>query len=74
MYKRLQEYNQSLQLYNAKLQKDLETANESLKKVEKEKLSIVENLSALRGHYNSLQEQLTLSRVSILLCDIPSSL
>ncbi|XP_044462357.1 kinesin-like protein KIN-14C [Mangifera indica] len=64
MYKRLQEYNQSLQLYNAKLQKDLETANESLKKVEKDKLTIVENLSALRGHYNSLQDQLTLSRTA----------
>lgn len=64
MYKRLQEYNQSLQHYNAKLQSDLETANEVNKRVEKEKLTIVENLSTLRGHNNSLQEQLALSRVS----------
>lgn len=66
MYKRLQEYNTSLQQYNSKLQTDLAMANESLKKVEKEKLAIVENLSTLRGHYNSLQEQLTSSRVSTL--------
>lgn len=66
MYKRLQEYNTSLQQYNSKLQTDLAMANESLKKVEKEKLAIVENLSTLRGHYNSLQEQLTSSRVSAL--------
>ncbi|KAJ4703279.1 Kinesin-like protein [Melia azedarach] len=64
MYKRLQEYNQSLQHYNAKLQTDLETSNESLKRVEKEKSTIVENLSTLRGHNNSLQEQLALSRAS----------
>lgn len=64
MYKRLQEYNQSLQHYNAKLQSDLETANEVNKRVEKEKLTIVENLSTLRGHNNSLQEQLALSRAS----------
>ena len=66
MYKRLQEYNTSLQQYNSKLQTDLATANESQKRVEKEKLAIVENLSTLRGHYNSLQEQLTSSRVSAL--------
>ncbi|KAF8030049.1 hypothetical protein BT93_E2468 [Corymbia citriodora subsp. variegata] len=65
MYKRLQEYNTSLQQYNSKLQTDLSTANESLKKVEKEKLAIVENLSTLRGHYNTLQEQLTTSRASV---------
>lgn len=65
MYKRLQEYNTSLQQYNSKLQTDLSTANESLKKVEKEKLAIVENLSTLRGHYNTLQEQLTSSRASV---------
>lgn len=64
MYKRLQEYNLSLQQYNSKLHAELETARESLKRVEKEKATIVENLSTLRGHYNSLQEQLTLSRVS----------
>lgn len=64
MYKRLQEYNTSLQQYNSKLQTDLSAANESLTRVEKEKLAIVENLSSLRGHYNSLQDQLTSTRVS----------
>lgn len=63
MYKRLQEYNTSLQQYNTKLQTDLATANDSVKRVEKEKAAIVENLSTLRGHYNLLQEQLTSSRV-----------
>ncbi|KAF2303618.1 hypothetical protein GH714_020176 [Hevea brasiliensis] len=64
MYKRLQEYNLSLQQYNSKLHAELETARESLKRVEKEKATIVENLSTLRGHYSSLQDQLTLSRAS----------
>lgn len=64
MYKRLQEYNTSLQQYNSKLQTDLEAVRESLNRVEKEKSTIVENLSTLRGHYKSLQDQLTLSRAS----------
>ncbi|PSR95637.1 Kinesin-like protein [Actinidia chinensis var. chinensis] len=64
MYKRLQEYNTSLQQYNTKLQSDLATANETLKRVEKEKASVLENLSTLRGHYTSLQDQLTSSRAS----------
>lgn len=62
MYKRLQEYNTSLQQYNSKLQTDLATANESLKRVGSEKATIVENLSTLRSHYNALQDQLTSSR------------
>ncbi|XP_057460846.1 kinesin-like protein KIN-14N isoform X2 [Actinidia eriantha] len=64
MYKRLQEYNTSLQQYNSKLQSELATTNETLKRVEKEKAAVVENLSTLRGHYNSLQDQLTSSRAS----------
>lgn len=70
MYKRLQEYNLSLQQYNSKLHAELEAARESLKRVEKEKATIVENLSTLRGHYNSLQDQLNLARVSFFHCDI----
>ncbi|XP_040990128.1 kinesin-like protein KIN-14N [Juglans microcarpa x Juglans regia] len=57
MYKRLQDYNTSLQQYNGKLHTDLSTAEDELKRVEKEKATIVENLSMLRG-------QLTLSRAS----------
>ena len=52
-----------MQQYNTKLQSDLSTANETLKRVEKEKASVLENLSTLRGHYTSLQEQLTSFRV-----------
>ena len=63
MYKRLQEYNLSLQQYNSKLHSELEVARESLKRVEKEKSIIVENHSTLRGHYSSLQDQLNLARV-----------
>ncbi|KAL3645470.1 hypothetical protein CASFOL_010650 [Castilleja foliolosa] len=63
MYKRLQEYNTSLQQYNSKLQSELQATNETLKRVEKEKSAVVENLSTLRGHYSSLQEHLKSSRV-----------
>ncbi|GFP86382.1 kinesin-3 [Phtheirospermum japonicum] len=62
MYRRLQEYNTSLQQYNSKLQSELQATNETLKRVEKEKSAVVENLSTLRGHYSSLQEQLKSSR------------
>ncbi|KAL8119523.1 kinesin-like protein KIN-14C [Apium graveolens] len=61
-HKRLQEYNKSLQHYNRQLQADVATANDSVKRIEKEKSAIVENLSTLRGHHNLLQEQLTSSK------------
>ncbi|KAJ7968383.1 Kinesin-like protein [Quillaja saponaria] len=64
LYKRSQEYNMSLQQYNSKLQKDLETTSESLKQVEMEKLTIVDNLSTLRGHNKALQDQLTSLKAS----------
>ncbi|KAL9346814.1 hypothetical protein Peur_061667 [Populus x canadensis] len=64
MYKRLQEYNLSLQQYNSKLHAELEVARESLKRVEKEKSTIVENHSTLRGRYSSLQDQLNLARTA----------
>ncbi|XP_047957308.1 kinesin-like protein KIN-14N [Salvia hispanica] len=64
MYKRLQEYNTSLQQYNSRLQSELNETNETLKHVEKEKAAVVENLSTLRGHHSSLQEQLATSRDS----------
>ncbi|KAJ6297989.1 hypothetical protein OIU76_019167 [Salix suchowensis] len=57
MYKLLQEYNSSLQLYNSKLQTDLDTAHENVKRGEKEKAAMVENLSNLGGQYMSLQDQ-----------------
>ncbi|KAJ0103338.1 hypothetical protein Patl1_04392 [Pistacia atlantica] len=64
MYKLLQEYNSSLQHYNTKLQKDIDAAHENIKRGEKEKAAIVENLSTLRGQYKSLQEQLSSCKVS----------
>ncbi|KAF5814947.1 putative minus-end-directed kinesin ATPase [Helianthus annuus] len=63
MYKRLQEYNTSLQQYNSKLQAELNQTNEILKNVEKEKVAVLENLSNLRGYCTSLQDQLTATKV-----------
>ncbi|KAH7841740.1 hypothetical protein Vadar_033669 [Vaccinium darrowii] len=57
----MQEVKTSLQQYNSKLQTDLATATESLKCVENEKATIVQNLTTLRNHYNALQDQLTSS-------------
>ncbi|KAJ6753625.1 KINESIN-LIKE PROTEIN KLP-3 [Salix purpurea] len=64
MYKLLQEYNSSLQLYNSKLQTDLDTAHENVKRGEKEKAAMVENLSNLGGQYMSLQDQFNSCKVS----------
>ncbi|KAK8527287.1 hypothetical protein V6N13_085130 [Hibiscus sabdariffa] len=64
MYKLLQEYNSSLQLYNSKLQTDLDTAHETIKRGEKERSAIVENLHTLRGQHKSLQDQLLSSIAS----------
>ncbi|KAM7264139.1 hypothetical protein ACFE04_001822 [Oxalis oulophora] len=64
MCERLQEYNTSLSQYNVKLQADLANECDSRKRVEMEKQTIVENLSILRGHYNSLQGELKQSRDS----------
>lgn len=58
MYKRLQEYITSLQQYNGKLHSELSTVEGDLKRVEKEKATVVENLTMLKG-------QLALSMVSI---------
>ncbi|XP_028761771.1 kinesin-like protein KIN-14N isoform X2 [Neltuma alba] len=54
MYKRLQDYITSLQQYNGKLHTELSSAEDELKRVEKEKATAVENLTMLRA-------QLTLS-------------
>ncbi|XP_024960300.1 kinesin-like protein KIN-14N [Cynara cardunculus var. scolymus] len=64
MYKRLQEYNTSLQQYNSKLQSELNQTNEILKNVEKEKVSMLENLGNLKGQCSSLQDQLTATKAS----------
>lgn len=63
MYKLLQEYNSSLQLYNSKLQTDLDASHETVKHGEKEKAAIAENLSTLRGQYMALEDQYTSCKV-----------
>ncbi|KAI4296520.1 hypothetical protein L6164_036470 [Bauhinia variegata] len=71
LYKELQKYNISLQQYNSCLQRDLETTkrdlettSESLKRVEREKSTIVQNLSTIRGHNEALKDQLQPIKVS----------
>lgn len=64
MYNLLQEYKSSLQSCNSKIESDLDSAQEAIKCGEKEKAEILENLSTLKGQYQSLQEQLTSSQVS----------
>ncbi|KAI4340060.1 hypothetical protein MLD38_024934 [Melastoma candidum] len=64
MYKRLQESNKSLQEYNCKLQLDLSTASENLKRSESKKVAVVEDLGNAKGGYNSIQEQFTSLKVS----------
>ncbi|CAH8390031.1 unnamed protein product [Eruca vesicaria subsp. sativa] len=64
MYKLLQEYNSSLQLYNSKLQGDLDEAHETIKRGEKERSAIVENIGNLKGQFSALQDQLAASKAS----------
>ncbi|CAL9217694.1 unnamed protein product [Arabidopsis halleri] len=49
MYKLLQEYNSSLQLYNSKLQGDLTEAHEDIKRGEKERTCVVESIGNFKG-------------------------
>ncbi|XP_054777584.1 kinesin-like protein KIN-14C [Prosopis cineraria] len=65
LYKRSQEYNMSLQQYNSRLQSELESTNESHKKLEMEKATIVENLRNVRGHNKALQDQLASVKASM---------
>ncbi|ESW20290.1 hypothetical protein PHAVU_006G196400 [Phaseolus vulgaris] len=65
LLKRAQEYNMSLQQFNTRLQSDVETSNEAIKRVEMEKATIVETLSNVRGHNKALQDQLASFRVSL---------
>ncbi|KAG7537941.1 Kinesin motor domain [Arabidopsis suecica] len=64
MYKLLQEYNSSLQLYNSKLQGDLDEAHETIKRGEKERTAIIENIGNLKGQFSALQDQLAASKAS----------
>ncbi|KAD6454009.1 hypothetical protein E3N88_08715 [Mikania micrantha] len=63
-YPKMNTPNTSLQQYNSKLQSEVNQTNKILKNVEKEKVTVLENLSNLRGHCNSLQNQLTAAKVS----------
>ncbi|CAH8359736.1 unnamed protein product [Eruca vesicaria subsp. sativa] len=63
---RLQEYSTGSQQYNSKLQTGLEAVREAQTRAEKEKSSILENLTTLRSHSKSLQDQLASSQESLL--------
>ncbi|XP_017696446.2 kinesin-like protein KIN-14H isoform X3 [Phoenix dactylifera] len=62
--KRLQEYNTSLQQYNSNLQADALKNGETISKLQKEKNAMMETLTGLRDHTNSLKIQLDASRSS----------
>lgn len=62
--KRLQEYNTSLQQYNSSLQAEARKNGETMSKLQKEKNAMMETLTGLRDHTNSLKIQLDSSRVS----------
>lgn len=64
--KRLQEYNTSLQQYNSNLQSDAVKNGETISKLQKEKNAMMDSLTSLRDHSNSLKNQLDSSRVSLL--------
>lgn len=55
-----------MQQYNSKLQSDVNTMDESRRRAENEKLTMVENLSNLRGHKKALEDQLASLKVKIL--------
>lgn len=67
MYKIVLEYNSGLQDYNKKLQNELNSAHENVRNTEKEKATIMENLSTLRGQHKSLQDQYALCKVSFFI-------
>lgn len=62
--RRLQEYNTSLQHYNSNLQADALKNGETISKLQKEKNAMMETLTGLRDHTNSLKIQLDSSRSS----------
>lgn len=64
-HKRLQDYNFSLQQYNSKLQVDASNDRDTISRLNTEKIAIVETLNKLRSHNDSLQEQLTNSKVRL---------
>ncbi|KAJ0972431.1 hypothetical protein J5N97_020390 [Dioscorea zingiberensis] len=63
--RRLQEYNTSLQQYNSNLQSDAVKNGETISKLQKEKNAMMDSLTGLRDHSNSLKNQLDSSRTSL---------
>ncbi|KAJ0972433.1 hypothetical protein J5N97_020392 [Dioscorea zingiberensis] len=63
--RRLQEYNTSLQQYNSNLQSDAVKNGETISKLQKEKNAMMDSLTGLRDHSNSLKNQLDSSRSSL---------
>ncbi|EHA8587297.1 kinesin-like protein KIN-14H [Cocos nucifera] len=62
--KRLQEYNISLQQYSSSLRAEAAKDGETISKLQKEKNAMMETLTGLRDHANSLKIQLDSSRSS----------
>ncbi|XP_019703067.1 kinesin-like protein KIN-14H isoform X1 [Elaeis guineensis] len=62
--KRLQEYNISLQQYSSSLRAEAAKDGETISKLQKEKNAMMETLTGLRDHVNSLKIQLDSSRSS----------
>lgn len=62
--KRLQEYNNSLQQYSSSLHAENAKNGETISKLQNEKNAVMETLTGLRDHTNSLKIQLDSSRVS----------
>nr|AMS24245.1 kinesin 14-Ib protein [Marsilea vestita] len=63
--KRLSEYNTSLQDYNSKLQNDAASATQENAKTQREKMAILETLSAMRGSTAALQSQLDTTKIAL---------
>jgi hypothetical protein len=59
----LSEYNSSLQDYNCKLQKDASSAVEENARTQREKLTILETLGAIRMSTSALQTKLETTKV-----------
>jgi len=61
----LQEYNTSLQHYNSKLESDAGIIAETISRIQKEKSIMMETLSSLSGQSATVQDQLSVTKVSM---------
>jgi kinesin family protein C1 len=68
--KRLQEYNASLQQYNSNLQADTTKNGEIISKLQREKSAMMEAMTSLKDHNNSIKNQLDSSMVSLFVAEL----